>query len=74
MEQPTEADNLNIRGAIDFANMVQARQAENLMGKLARKRDGRPIDPAFRARLLQAAIEGGFEEGDAAAFFERPVL
>ena len=61
------------QGTLDWAHSMQARNAEYLVGKLARQNHGEAIDPAYRDRLMRAAVEGGTDPAVAAAALDRPV-
>lgn len=52
----------DLQGAIDWAHSIQLRQAEKLMGWLARSSGDTEMDPAYRAKLLQVIEEAGFGE------------
>lgn len=60
------------QGAIDWAHSVQARQAERLMGSLARDWNGKRADPAHTDRLIRAACEGGMPDELVEQMFNQP--
>lgn len=62
------------QGTLDWAHSMQARHAEHLMGKLGRQSGGEPMDPAYRDRIMMAAVEGGTDPMAAAAMFARPAV
>ncbi len=62
------------QGTLDWAHSEQARHAEHVMGKLARQRDGAPMDTAFRDRMRKAAVAGGLDPSVIAGMIDRPAL
>ena len=62
MADTNDISDLEHQGAIDWAHSIQARQAESLMGKIAREWTGMDADPAHTDRLIRAALEGGLPQ------------
>lgn len=73
MTSTTTRDNID-QGTLDWAHSIQARHAECLMGKLARRSDGDPMNPVYRERILKAAVEGGIDPAEATSMLDRPAL
>lgn len=73
MSSPAISDAID-QGTLDWAHSMQARHAEHVMGKLARQRDGAPMDPAFRDRMRKAAVAGGLDPSVIAGVIDRPAL
>lgn len=71
--QPDIAD-ADLQAAIDWAHSIQLRQAEKLVGVVARNRGNAGMDPAYREQLTRIAMEAGLGEAQAALMFERPVM
>jgi hypothetical protein len=73
MSSPTIPDGID-QGTLDWAHSMQARHAEHVMGKLARQRDGGPMDPAFRHQIRGAAVAAGIDPTVIVEMIDRPVL
>ena len=60
------------QGTLDWVHSMQTRNAEYLMGKLARESHDGAMNPDYRDRLVKAAVDGGMDPDQAASMFERP--